>query len=140
VKISKQNRPSSGRTKDPETRLNTRGLILHTARSVPKERQMPEPPPAHRTPGQIDPGIRKAVELFQKHEIETFESCEGGPGHAYPEPTVAFYGAPEAGWRAVSVCLAYGLPVLSLKRAWDILDMNELTGPHWEITFRERMR
>jgi len=78
--------------------------------------------------------------LFQKHEIETFESCEGGPGHAYPEPTVAFYGAPEAGWRAVSVCLAYGLPVLSLKRAWDILDMNELTGPHWEITFRERMR
>jgi hypothetical protein len=70
--------------------------------------------------------------------IETFESCEGGPGHAYPEPTVAFYGTPEAGWRAVGICLAYSLLVLSLRRVWDVLDANEPTGPHWEITFRER--
>jgi hypothetical protein len=90
-------------------------------------------------PGKIDLGIRKAVELFQKHQIETCESCEGGIGHSYPEPTVAFYGTPEAGWRAVSVCLAYGLPILSLRRVWDILETNEPTGPHWEITFRRRM-
>src|SRR5664279_3481759 len=138
--INKAKRPSLRRTKDPETRPNTRGLILHTARSAPPEvPPSPEPPPASRVSGQIDPGIRQAVKWLQKNGIETCESCEGGPGHAYPEPTVAFYGAPEAGWRAVAVCLAYGLPVMSLRRVWDVLEANEPTGPHWEITFRRRM-
>jgi hypothetical protein len=127
------------RTPDVQTKANTRGLIPYTARTViaasPKEE---EPPPAPPVPGQIDPGIRQAVKRLQEHGIETCESCEGGPGHAYPEPTVAFFGTSEAGWRAVAVCLAYGLPVLSLRRVWDILDANEPTGPHWEITFSRR--
>ena len=29
---------------------------------------------------------------FAQAGIETFESCPGGPGHAYAEPTVRFYG------------------------------------------------
>jgi hypothetical protein len=87
----------------------------------------------------LDPGIRKAVRVLLEHQIETFESCEGGPGHAFPEPTVRFYGTPEAGWRAVAACLANGLPVSCLRRAWYILDSNEPTGPNWEITFRERV-
>ena len=133
-------RRQRGRTKDPETKRNTRGLILHTGRSEPpKAPASPEPPSAPKVPGQIDAGIRKAVELFQKHGVETFESCEGGPGHSYPEPTVAFYGTHAAGWRAVAVCLDYGLPVLSLRRVWDVLDTSDVTGPHWEITFRRRM-
>lgn len=127
------------RTADVDTKLNARGLIPYTARSVvaasPKENEPPSAPPV---PGQIDPGIRQAVKILQDHNIETCESCEGGPGHAYPEPTVAFYGTPEAGWRAVAACLASGLPILSLRRVWDILDANEPTGPHWEITFRRR--
>lgn len=128
------------RTKDPVVRRNTRGLILHTARAAPATHDATgEPPAAPSVPGQIDPGIRQAVERLQAHDIETCESCEGGPGHAYPEPTVAFYGQPEAGWRAVAVCLAYGLPVRSLRRVWDVLEGNEPTGPHWEITFRRRM-
>jgi len=90
-------------------------------------------------PGQLDRGIRKAVEQLQANGIETFESCEGGPGHAYPEPTISFHGTPEAGWRAVAVCLAFGLPIMSLRRVWNVLDANEPTGPHWEITFRERV-
>ncbi len=88
---------------------------------------------------EIDPGIRKAVERLQACEIETFESCEGGPGHAFPEPTVRFYGTPEAGWRAVSVCLAFGLPILALRRVWYVVDSNEPSGPQWEIIFRERL-
>src|SRR6266540_3788315 len=40
-------------------------------------------------------------ERLQTCGIETFESCEGGPGHAYPEPTIRFQGTPEAGWRAL---------------------------------------
>lgn len=90
-------------------------------------------------PGKLDRGIRAAVERLQASGIPTFESCEGGPGHAYPEPTVAFAGTPETGWHAVGVCLAYGLPILSLRRVWNVLDANEPTGPHWEITFRERL-
>jgi hypothetical protein len=90
-------------------------------------------------PGEIDPGIRQAVQRLQDHHIETCESCEGGPGHAYPEPTVAFYGGPEDGWRALAVCFAYGLPVSELRRVWSVLDRNEPTGPLWELTFRMRM-
>lgn len=90
-------------------------------------------------PGKIDRGIARAVEILDRHGIETFESCEGGPGHAYPEPTIRFHGVPEAGWRALSVCLAHGLPAAHLRRVWDILDGNEPTGPYWELTFRERV-
>jgi hypothetical protein len=99
------------------------------------KRASPQGPPSEG----IDPGIEKAVRLLQAHGVETFESCEGGPGHAYPEPTVRFHGTPEAGWRAVAIVLAHGLPVGALRRVWDILERNEPTGPHWEITFRQRM-
>jgi len=101
----------------------------------PNQKKKGNPP----VPGRLDLGIRKAVLQLQSCGIETFESCEGGPGHAYPEPTVRFHGTPEAGWRAVAVCLAYGLPVAELRRVWDILEGNEPTGPHWEITFRQRL-
>src|SRR5689334_7287968 len=90
-------------------------------------------------PGKIDVGIEKAVRVLNDAGIETYESCEGGAGHAYSEPTVRFHGVPEAGWRALSTCLAHGLPVSSLKRVWDILDCHEPTGPHWEITFSKRV-
>jgi hypothetical protein len=97
--------------------------------------RLPSPP----IPGRLDIGIQKAVERLQDCGIETFESCEGGPGHSYPEPTVRFYGTPEAGWRALGACLAVGLPIAALRRVWHVLDTNEPTGPHWEITFRERL-
>lgn len=87
----------------------------------------------------LDPGIRKAVALMRAAGIETFESCEGGKEHAYPEPTVRFHGTPEAGYRALSVCLAHGLPISELRRTWDILD-GELVGPYWEIVFREKIK
>jgi len=70
--------------------------------------------------------------------VETFESCEGGDGQAFTEPTVRFHGALGAGFRALSVCLDYGLPVLALHRTWYMI-RNEPTGPKWEITFRERL-
>jgi len=90
--------------------------------------------------GKLDRGIEKAVMRLQACGIETFESCEGGLGHAYPEPTIRFHGTPEAGWRAVGICLAYGLPIMALRRVWDVLDGNEPVGPHWEITFRSKIR
>lgn len=128
------------RTPDIETRRTTRGLLPPVSEScAASSADGSEPPASPPVPGEIDVGIRQAVRVLQQHRIETCESCEGGAGHAYPEPTVAFYGAAEAGWRALAVCIAYHLPVRSLRRVWDVLDGNEPTGPHWEVTFRQRM-
>jgi len=59
-----------------------------------------EPPSSLPIPGQIVLGIRQAVKRLQEHDIETRESCEDDAGHAYSEPTVAFYEASEVRWRA----------------------------------------
>src|SRR5947209_6117408 len=77
-------------------------------------RQRPSPP----VPGRLDRGIRKAVEILQANGVETYQSCEGGPGHSYPEPTICFYGTVAAGMRAVAVALDFGMPVLDLRRTW----------------------
>jgi hypothetical protein len=37
----------------------------------------------------------------------------------------------------MGICLAHGLPVLAIRRVWDVLDSNEPTGPHWEIVLRK---
>lgn len=82
----------------------------------------------------LDEGIRAYVEALGAAGIETFESCEGGDGHAYAEPTVRFHGDRAEGFRAVAVALRSGLPVTALRRTWPLLDQ-EPTGPHWEMTF-----
>jgi hypothetical protein len=82
----------------------------------------------------LDPGSRKAVEILRASGVETFESCEGGPGHAYPEPTVRFCGPHSDGFKALAAALQANLPVLGLRRVWPIVD-REPTGPWWELTF-----
>jgi hypothetical protein len=37
-------------------------------------------------PGGLDPGIAEYVRVLLAQGVETFESCQGGPGHAYTEP------------------------------------------------------
>lgn len=67
--------------------------------------------------------------------METFESCEGGPGHSYAEPTVRFAGDPSEGFRAFAAVFGkYDLRVRSLRRAWQV-EAGELAGPYWELTF-----
>jgi hypothetical protein len=83
----------------------------------------------------LDEGIREIVLTLARNHIETFESCEGGTGHAYPEPTVRFEGGSSEGPRAVAVALENGLPVATLRRSWAILD-HAIHGPWWEMTFR----
>lgn len=82
----------------------------------------------------IDPGIRRAVEVLYAAGVETFESCEGGPGHPFPEPTVRFHGGQAEGFRALAVALQHGLRVSELRRYYFIQD-GEPVGPHWELTF-----
>ena len=82
----------------------------------------------------LDPGIRRAVIVLREAGVETFESCEGGIGHAYPEPTVRFHGDRYSGYGALTAALQAGLLVAELRRTWPVLD-GEPTGPYWELTF-----
>jgi hypothetical protein len=88
----------------------------------------------------LDRDISYAVKVLRDGGVETFESCEGGPGHAFLQPTIRFHGNQSAGLLAVSVAMAHGLPVDSLRRFWRLMD-GELEGPYWELTFyRDRLR
>ena len=82
----------------------------------------------------LDPGIRCAVVKLMEAGVETFESCEGGPGHCYPVPTVRFHGGQAEGFRALAAAMQAGLAVASLRRVWTMTD-HEPTGPWWELTF-----
>lgn len=82
----------------------------------------------------LDKGIRAYVEALVDAGVETFESCEGGIGHTYSEPTVRFHGDRSEGLRALAIATQRQLPVAALKRIWVIID-GEPTGPHWELTF-----
>ena len=93
---------------------------------LPEERAVYDPP--------LDPGIAPYVETLVAGGVKTFESCEGGRGHAYPEPTIRFHGYRDEGFRALSVALLAGLPVQALRRVWVLID-GEPTGPYWEMAF-----
>lgn len=82
----------------------------------------------------IDSGIARQVAILQAHGVETFESCQGGEGHAFSEATVRFHGDQSEGFRALSIAMKEGLPVDSLRRVWPLID-GEPTGPSWELTF-----
>lgn len=85
----------------------------------------------------LDLGIARAVEILNEAGIPTFESCEGGEGHAYPVPVVRFYGSTGTGWAALAACMDHGLPVSELCRSWDF-DSGEPSGPYWKITFTRK--
>lgn len=86
----------------------------------------------------LDPGVARAVEVLRAAGVHTYESCEGGEGHSYRQPTVKFYGTHADGWRALAVCKDHGLPVVRLSRVWD-LDEGEPSGPYWQVVFRTKL-
>lgn len=86
----------------------------------------------------LDAGIAHVVITLRRAGVETFESCEGGNGHAYPDPTVRFHGGSAEGFRALSAAIGAGLPVSELRRVWVVLD-REPSGPWWELTFAPTM-
>jgi hypothetical protein len=83
---------------------------------------------------ELDAGIRPYVEVLRAAGVETFESCQGGPGHAVPDPNVRFHGEHSEGFRALAAALRHGLPVLHLNRQWTVED-GEPVGPSWEMVF-----
>ena len=87
----------------------------------------------------MDPEIREAVKILCENGIETIQSCQGGPGHAYPNPTIEFCGGYAAGFRALAVAIDFGLAVAELRRVWTI-QYGEPVWPHWAMTFRLPVR
>lgn len=82
----------------------------------------------------LDKGIKREVEVFVAGGIETYESCQGGEGHCYLEPTVRFYGDRSEGFKALAIALQNDLKPSALRRIWNIID-GEPVGPNWEMTF-----
>lgn len=87
----------------------------------------------------LDPGIRRAVLILRSQGIETAESCEGGPGHAFPDPTIQFHGSTWAGYKAFAVAMEHGLPVLHLRYTFSVVG-GHLGPPCWEMTFAPSVR
>lgn len=103
-------------------------MIEPSALDARRENQLPE---------SLDAGIRRFVQILHASGVETFESCEGGEGHACPEPMIRFHGGRAAGFHALSVAQAHALPVAELRRTWPIND-GEPTGPWWVMTFAKK--
>jgi hypothetical protein len=82
----------------------------------------------------VDPGIAPAVKALLDAGIETYESCQGGNGHCFAEPTVKFHGERSEGFKALAVVQELGFHVRALRRCWAVND-GEPTGPTWELVF-----
>lgn len=83
----------------------------------------------------LDPGIAPYVEALHEAGFETFESCQGGDGHAYTEPTIRLHGDRSEGLRALAFALQRHYPVKALRRSWPVID-REPAAPNWELVFR----
>jgi hypothetical protein len=84
----------------------------------------------------LDRWISFTVKVLRDAGIETYESCQGGPGHSYAVAAVRFGGIYADGFKALAVAKSYGLPVGELCRLWSIdRDTGEPIGPNWELTF-----
>jgi hypothetical protein len=82
----------------------------------------------------IDADIRPIVKVLYENGIETTESCQGGQGHPFPEPTVRFCGGHAEGFKAFAIAREHGIQVTAIRRAYSVQD-NEPVGPEWEMTF-----
>jgi hypothetical protein len=69
-------------------------------------------------PDNLDALIRPAVEILNKYGFKTFESCQGGEGHCFPEPTVRFEGNEFDLLRAYEICQLNFLPVHEVRRIY----------------------
>jgi hypothetical protein len=86
----------------------------------------------------LDPAIAPMVRVLRSAGVPTDESCEGGDGHAFSEPTISFRGDYQEGLAALALALRYQhecrLRVSELRRTWR-MDDGELQGPWWNLTF-----
>lgn len=85
----------------------------------------------------LDVDIAWPVHMLRERGIHTTESCQGGEGHAFPDPSIKIAGSHGEGWRALSVLRDYRVPVMHLCRTWDITH-GEVDGPYWLVVLHPR--
>lgn len=90
----------------------------------------------HKDPN-LESGVKNAVITLINNGIITYESCQGGEGHLYKEPTIRFSGDRTEGMKAYHILVSNGFSVVSISRIWVNMD-EELTGPNWEIILEKR--
>lgn len=88
----------------------------------------------------LDAGIRFAVRVLHAAGFETCQSCQGGKGHAYAEPTVEMIatGDDSRGFGALDALRGYGLPVSQVAITWPIRNGYPYEK-NWTITFSKTM-
>ena len=87
----------------------------------------------------LDKGIERVVRMLRYHGVETVQSCEGGEGHAFIEPTVRFIGEKGEGFRVLGIALSMGFPVKCVRKVWDV-ENGEPTEICWELILTKKLR
>jgi hypothetical protein len=82
----------------------------------------------------VDLGIVRGVQILKDTHFATLQSCQGGEGHAFPEPTILFQATRAGAFHALSVLMTYELPVTELGQVWRMED-GVPTGPAWVVKF-----
>jgi hypothetical protein len=88
----------------------------------------------------IDAGVRFPVRVLHAYGFDTCQSCQGGKGHAYDQPTIEMEstGDDAGGFGALAALQRYGLPVADIAIRWPV--RNGLPYERlWTITFRKTM-
>jgi hypothetical protein len=88
----------------------------------------------------LDRGIRFAVRVLHAAGFETCQSCQGGKGHAYSEPTVDLRAEADdaRGFGALAALRTYGLPIAEVAIVWPVQN----GFPYeklWRVTFSKTM-
>ncbi|MDE0627435.1 MAG: hypothetical protein OXH99_13620 [Bryobacterales bacterium] len=70
----------------------------------------------------LDPGIRNDVRIPREANVDTIQSCEGGPRHSRAFPFVQFSGGSGEGYRVMNMVINTGMPVARIGRYWNTPD------------------
>jgi uncharacterized membrane protein len=89
----------------------------------------------------LDRGIRFAVRVLHAHGFETCQSCQGGKGHPYAEPSVDLPLNSTDGvvFGALCALSAHGLPVSSIAIVWNVQQSGLINEKIGRITFSRTM-
>lgn len=68
----------------------------------------------------MDPGIRYPVRLLHAHGIPTNESCQGGEGHAFHDPSIVMQEG--RAFEAMNQLERCGIPVREVVSRWSVDD------------------
>lgn len=88
----------------------------------------------------LDVGIRFAVRVLHAAGFETCQSCQGGKGHTYDEPTIEMIatGDDSRGFGALDALRSYGLSVNAIAVVWPVRNGYPYEK-NWRITFTKTM-